>query len=200
MNWIHNKAYYRFIVIMINIFSALITVSPVLVVLCLPKSFHCIAFVLIPFTVSQIFFIATPVLNVLEAYRNASSKRGLIHEKDIYALFKEDGTAKLHVGDIDTLPRYNVEIPETKVTMVPKEAFWIQDSEIWQETGEPTKRLLPTCTTCGKELGMQFFEDDTFKHCPGCGNRITLARIPNGWLEEFKAQEELRMKLRGNVE
>lgn len=200
MNWIHNKAYYWFIVIMINVFSALITVSPAFLVFCLPENLLWIVLILIPVTVSQIFFVATPVLNVLEAYRNASSKRGLIHEKDIYALFKEDGTAKLHVGDIDTLPRYNVEIPETKVTMLPKEAFWIQDSEIWQNTGKPTKQLLPTCTTCGKELGMQFFEDDTFKHCPGCGKRITLARIPNDWLEEFKAQEELRKKLKGNVE
>lgn len=200
MDWIHNKAYYRFIYIMINIFSTLITVSPVFIVLCLPENVHWIAIILIPFTVAQIFVVTTPVLSALEAYKNACSKRGLIHEKDIYALFKEDGTAKLHVGDIDTLPRYNVEIPETKVTMVPKEAFWIQDSDIWQETGEPTKRLLPTCTTCGKELGMQFFEDDTFKHCPGCGNRITLARIPNGWLEEFRAQEELRKKLKDKAE
>ena len=200
MDWIKNKAYYRFIYIMINIFSGLITVSPAFLVFCLPENLLWIVFILIPVTVSQIFFVATPVLNVLEAYRNASSKRGLIHEKDIYALFKEDGTAKLHVGDIDTLPRYNVEIPETKVTMVPKEAFWIQDSEIWQNTGKPTKQLLPTCTTCGKELGMRFFEDDTFKHCPGCGKRITLARIPNDWLEEFKAQEELRKKLKGNIE
>lgn len=200
MDWIHNKAYYRFIYIMINIFSALITISPALIILYLPENLHWIAFILVPVTVSQIFFIATPVINVLEAYKNATSKRGLIHEKDIYALFKENGTAQLHVGDIDTLPRYNVEIPETKVTMVPKEGFWIQDSDIWQETGEPTKRLFPICITCGKELGMQFFEDDTFKHCPGCGNRITLARIPNDWLEEFKAQEELRKKLKDKAE
>ena len=200
MDWIKNKAYYRFIYIMINIFSGLITISPAFLVFCLPENLLWIVLILIPVTVSQSIFVAAPVLNVLEAYRNASSKRGLIHEKDIYALFKENGTAKLHVGDIDTLPRYNVEIPETKVTMVPKEAFWIQDSEIWQVTGKPTKQLLPTCTTCGKELGMQFFEDDTFKHCPGCGKRITLARIPNDWLEEFKAQEELRKKLKGNIE
>jgi len=200
MDWMHNKAYYRFVYIMINIFSALITVSPAILVLLLPENLQWIAFILIPFTISQIFFVATPVLSVLEAYKNASSKRGLIHEKDIYALFKEDGTAKLHVGDIDTLPRYNVEIPETKVTMVPTEGFWIQDSEIWQQTGEPTKHLLPVCNSCGKELGMKFMEDSTFKHCPGCGKRITLARIPNNWLEEMQAQEELRTKLKDKAE
>lgn len=38
MDWLHNKVYYRFIYIMINIFSALITVSPALIVLCLPEN------------------------------------------------------------------------------------------------------------------------------------------------------------------
>ena len=200
MDWIKNKAYYRFVCIYISIVSAIITVSPALIAMLLPDNLVWIVALMIPFTVVQIFFVTTPVLNALESYRNANLKRGLIHENDIYALFEENGTAKLHVGDIDTLPRYNVEIPETKVTMVPKEGFWIGDSEIWQKTGEPTKHLLPTCNTCGKEFGMKFFEDSTFKHCPGCGKRITLARIPDGWLEEFQAQEDLRKLLKDKAE
>lgn len=196
-NPLKNKTYNKIICIVVSLAGAFCTVLPGIIAAITNNLWS--GLLIIPCTV-QLFFVTMPVVATLQEYQRANSKRGLIHEKDIYALFKEDGTAKLHVGDIDTLPRYNVEIPETKVTMVPKEAFWIQDSDIWHETGEPTKRLLPTCTTCGKELGMQFFEDDTFKHCPGCGNRITLARIPNGWLEEFKAQEELRKKLKDKAE
>lgn len=194
-----NKKYITFLKVCISITSAVVSVLPAILVASL-NCLHIWNILLIFPCVLQIFLVATPVVNILDSYYIAQSKRGLIHEKDIYALFNEDGTAKLHVGDIDTLPRYNVEIPETKVTMAPKEAFWIQDSDIWQETGEPTVRLLPTCNTCGKELGMNFFEDSTFKHCPGCGNRITLLRIPNDWLEELKAQEELRKKLKDKAE
>lgn len=122
--------------------------------------------------VLQCMFIAVPVCDALEEYYIANSKRGLIHESDIYSLFEENGTAKLHVGDIDTLPRYNVYIPETYVTLRPEKGFWIQDSAIWQETGEPVSRYFPVCDNCGRNIGAASMEDDTFRHCPGCGKRI----------------------------
>lgn len=122
--------------------------------------------------VLQCMFIAAPVCDALHDYYVAYSKRGLIHESDIYNLFEENGTAKLHVGDIDTLPRYNVYIPETYVTLKPEKGFWIQDSAIWQETGEPVSRYFPVCDNCGRNIGAASMEDDTFRHCPGCGKRI----------------------------
>ena len=38
----------------------------------------------------------------------------LIRENDVYALFQANGTAHLHVADIDQLPRVKYEAPRAK--------------------------------------------------------------------------------------
>lgn len=54
----------------------------------------------------------------------------LIYENDVYALFKPNGTAKLHVGDIDRLPR--IEVVEAEV----KPQEWIPVSERMPTAGD----------------------------------------------------------------
>ena len=38
----------------------------------------------------------------------------LVNVNDVYALFKQNGTAQLHVADIDQLPRVKYEAPRAK--------------------------------------------------------------------------------------
>lgn len=180
MDWVQNKFYYRFIYTCICIVSALIAVSPGVIAIFIPEEFTWMIVLLIPITVGQIFFVATPITNVLSAYKEASGKRGLIHEQDIYKLFEKNGTAKLHVADIDQLPRYNVDIPDTKVQVV------VEKIPVVVEDGEGEKmvsRGYAICLNCHKTLDISIIDDEDFKHCPCCGNRITRYRVPKEWIE-----------------
>lgn len=183
MDWVHNKVYYRFIYIMINIVSALIAVSPGIIAIWIPEDLTWLLAIMIPFTVGQIFFVATPIINVLEAYKKANSQRGLIHEADIYRLFEQNGTANLHVADIDQLPRYNVEIPETKFQLFIESIPVIVDDV---GTEKMVNRGYTMCLNCKKTFPTEIVEDEDFKHCPCCGNRIVRYRIPDGRYEKSK--------------
>lgn len=164
----------RIVRVIIMVCSVLLIMAP-LVIVTVTDSLWLGGISIIP-CVLQCMLIAVPICDVLEEYYLANSKRGLIHEQDIYNLFEQNGTAKLHVGDIDTLPRYNVYIPETYVTLRPEKGFWIQDREIWEKTGEPTELLLPSCDNCGRHIPSSSMEDKTYRHCPGCGKRIIGAK------------------------
>ena len=41
----------------------------------------------------------------MDVGRNASNEKRLIDVNDIYSLFNQSGIARLHVSDIDTIPR-----------------------------------------------------------------------------------------------
>lgn len=183
MSWITNKAYYRFIYIMICIVSALIAVCPGVVVALIPESMTWIGILMIGPCIAQIFFVATPITNALEEYHNACSKRGLIHEQDIYKLFEKNGTAKLHVADIDKLPRYNVDIPDTKYQLFTETIPVIEDSS---GTERNIKRDYVRCIHCDYTFPASVIDDDEFKHCPCCGRRITRYRVPKDWYESRK--------------
>lgn len=176
MEILTNKKYNMFLRVYVFILSAIVSVVPVIIAAITDTTVW--SAILIGPCVLQVFVVAIPLINVLTSYYNAHTKRGLIHESDIYKLFEEDGTAKLHVGDIDTLPRYNVEIPETKWRMVPVKAFWIDDQDTWMETGEMTTKFLPECDNCGAQFGRAVLENDNWNTCPCCGSRITGVLVP----------------------
>lgn len=183
MSWITNKVYYRFIYVMICIVSALIAVCPGVISVFIPEGMTWLVILMIMPCVGQIFFVATPITNALEEYRNACSKRGLIHEQDIYKLFEKNGTAKLHVADIDKLPRYNVDIPDTKYQLFTETIPVIEDSS---GTERNIKRDYVRCTHCDYTFPAMVIDDDEFKHCPCCGRRITRYRVPKDWYESRK--------------
>ena len=84
----------------------------------------------------------------------ASGKR-LIDVNDVYSLFCKNGTARLHVGDIDMIPRVDaVEV---------KHGRW-----------EPDPDRIPgylRCSIC-KDVYIwgDWREDGKWNYCPNCGN------------------------------
>lgn len=183
MDWVQNKFCYRFIYACVCIVSAFIAVSPGVIAIFIPEELTWMIVLMLPITVGQIFFVATPITNVLSAYKEASGKRGLIHEQDIYKLFEKNGTAKLHVGDIDQLPRYNVEIPETKFQLFTENIPVVVDEA---GTEKMVNRGYTMCLNCKKTFSTDIIEDEDFKHCPCCGNRIVRYRVPKDWFESRK--------------
>ena len=179
-NVITNKKYCTFVCILVSLGSAFVAVSPGVVAAMVPDKIW-IPAIMIPFTLAQLFFVGMPIVNTLEEYRKANSKRGLIHEKDIYKLFEKNGTAKLHVADIDKLPRYNVEIPETKYQLFTEKIPVIEDSS---GTERNITRSYVQCMHCNMTLPASIIDDEDFKHCPCCGNRISRFRVPTRWYEE----------------
>ena len=84
----------------------------------------------------------------------------LLDENDVYALFAPNGTARLHVADIDALPRVDV------VEVV---------------HGYNTGRCrLFHCSMCGYGVIDIFQEDEhnypvgEFNYCPNCGAKMDL--------------------------
>lgn len=78
----------------------------------------------------------------------------LLNEDDVYALFAPNGTARLHVADIDVLPRVDAR------EMV--RGQWIYDH--WCEF---------KCSVCG-----EFSKSKPYKgkenYCPNCGAKMDL--------------------------
>ena len=89
----------------------------------------------------------------------ANEKR-LIAENDIYALFGENGMARLHVADIDVLPRVDaVEVVHGEWTII--EDDWndevIYECSVCKEAfvtldGEPMGKLYNYCPNCGAKM------------------------------------------------
>ena len=74
----------------------------------------------------------------------------LLNENNVYALFAPNGTARLHVADIDVLPRVDaVEVVHGR---------WI---DVRQYCGDYM------CSNC-KELS----RTKTYNYCPGCGAKM----------------------------
>ena len=78
----------------------------------------------------------------------------LIQENDIYALFKPNGTAQLHVADIDQLPRVEAE-PVVHAAWVYKRIF-----------GSDWSMLC--CSHCLETEGAH----STYDYCPNCGAKM----------------------------
>lgn len=86
----------------------------------------------------------------------ANEKR-LIAENDVYALFDKNGTARLHVGDIDVLPRVDA------VEVVHGEWHDVYLMTPWIATG--------ICSHCN--LKSYINPDFPFaKYCPYCGAKM----------------------------
>ena len=100
----------------------------------------------------------------------ANEKR-LIAENDIYALFEKNGTAKLHVADIDVLPRVDaVEVVHGR----------------WENANDGTH----FCSNCGcdatytwDDIDRSFINladdvpDRNTNYCPNCGAKMDGERI-----------------------
>lgn len=76
----------------------------------------------------------------------------LIREKDVYALFALNGTAHLHVGDIDVLPRVDAkEVVHGRWTAIYNGNKWVFN-----------------CNLCNC-----YIEAETSRnYCPGCGAKM----------------------------
>ena len=59
-----------------------------------------------------------------------ASKKRLIDANDVYKLFDKNGMARIHVGDIDTIPRVDaVEVPPVKIG---DKAYFIINKKIYE--------------------------------------------------------------------
>ena len=89
----------------------------------------------------------------------ATEKR-MIAENDIYALFGENGMARLHVADIDVLPRVDaVEVVHGR----------------WKVSRESEISRNVWCTACGKDFYMHRkgeLQIDKMPYCPNCGAKM----------------------------
>ena len=89
----------------------------------------------------------------------ASEKR-LIDANDVYKLFDKNGMARIHVGDIDTIPRVDaVEVVH---------GHWY-----WKPSGE--KQWTLTCSVCESQDGTS----ESYNYCPNCGAKMDGERKDN---------------------
>lgn len=81
----------------------------------------------------------------------------LLNEDDVYALFALNGTARLHVADIDVLPRVDA------VEMV--HGQWI---------GAPGSLYDYCCSNCQNFAPLGMFNDYNSRtnYCPNCGAKM----------------------------
>ena len=91
----------------------------------------------------------------------------LLDENDVYALFAKNGTARLHVADIDALPRVNaVEVVHGR---------WIR-----KQIGKYPGADEVCCSICGDFVGVvcsdtAFEEAKTgLNYCSNCGAKMDL--------------------------
>ena len=76
----------------------------------------------------------------------------LLNEDDIYALFALNGTARLHVADIDVLPRVDAkEVVHGRWIYEPVEFTYKKDIK---------------CSVCGR------YVDEPENYCPNCGAKM----------------------------
>ena len=89
----------------------------------------------------------------------ASEKR-LIDANDVYTLFDANGFARLHVGDIDTIPTVDaVEVVHGR----------------WKVSRESEISRNVWCTACGEDFYMHRkgeLQIDKMPYCPNCGAKM----------------------------
>ena len=80
----------------------------------------------------------------------------LLDENDVYALFARNGTARLHVADIDVLPRVDAK----KV----KHGWWIETEFV----------SVSLCSCCNKASATPDCMKVFYNYCPNCGAKMDL--------------------------
>lgn len=91
----------------------------------------------------------------------------LLDEDDVYALFASNGTARLHVADIDVLPR--VDIKEVV------HGQWIVRAEL--KNGE---KVIAACSNCNVQGEVRTHRNEWgiwrihSPYCPNCGAKMDL--------------------------
>ena len=83
------------------------------------------------------------------------AEKRLIDSNDVYSLFDKSGFARLHVSDIDTIPRVDaVEV---------ERGWWIELPGM-----EPDYK----CSECGRSYA--WWEPSEAHYCPNCGAKMDL--------------------------
>ena len=90
----------------------------------------------------------------------------LIAENDVYSLFGANGTARLHVGDIDVLPR---------VEAVPV----VHGRWVWKEGERPRLGDNPKFTDIMKHSFKYPFAPEEMWHCSHCGKPAVEHLVPH---------------------
>lgn len=124
------------------------------------------------------------------------NEKRLIDANDVYSLFEKNGTAKLHVGDIDVIQRVDaVEVvrckdcivPHNEWTGCPKLNGLKTTSDFYCPYGKG-KRMdeLKPCPFCGGDAA--FVGDTRIIKCKRCGGAficanplITTLEVKNAW-------------------
>ena len=87
----------------------------------------------------------------------------LLDEDDVYALFAPNGTARLHVADIDALPR--VDAKEVV------HGWWMPIFD--KDDLDGTLEMIGyKCSVCEEQVG--WLHGDSYKYCPNCGAKMDL--------------------------
>lgn len=88
---------------------------------------------------------------------NMAKENRLIDANDVYALFDVNGFARLHVGDIDIIPR-------------------VDAVEVVHGRWDIDRSFMPFLSTCS-ECGAFYDVDGAFEwnYCPNCGAKMILA-------------------------
>lgn len=87
-----------------------------------------------------------------------ADKKRLIAENDVYELFDKNGIAKLHVADIDLLPR---------VDAVP-----VVHGRWWYNNPTDTLNEHLMCTACKCLFWKNIEEMVSYPYCPNCGAKM----------------------------
>ena len=91
----------------------------------------------------------------MDVREKSSNEKRLIDANDIYSLFNQSGIARLHVSDIDTIPRVDaVEVVHGR----------------WVDNGACGYKWAFYCSKCGYIDGYPF--NDRHNYCPNCGAKM----------------------------
>ena len=82
-----------------------------------------------------------------------ANEKLLINVNDVYSLFDKSGFARLHVADIDTIPRVNVEPV--------RHGQWIEYQ-------------IPPIICCSNCDWATDVKEKNFNYCPNCGAKMDL--------------------------
>lgn len=90
-----------------------------------------------------------------------ATERRLIDPNDVYSLFSPNGMARLHVADIDAIPRVDaVEVAHGEWAIIEDDYLCLTSLE---------------CSVCGEQFCFEEYDEKMpphYHYCPNCGAKM----------------------------